>query len=119
MLLRLAIAISTLIACGDGAPEAARADAAGGKEIFATACAPCHAANAGGHVGPNLTDEYWLHGGRPADILASVRFGWVDKGMPAWGPVLGEANVRAVVAYVVSLKNTRVAGGKAPQGTTE
>jgi len=56
---------------------------AAGKDIFDASCAPCHAANAGGRIGPNLTDAYWLHGGRPDEILRSVRDGWVDKGMPA------------------------------------
>jgi cytochrome c oxidase cbb3-type subunit 3 len=90
-----------------------------GKSTFAATCASCHAANGGGQVGPNLTDEYWVHGGSAEKILQSVRTGWVDKGMPAWGPQLGEQKVREVTAYVISLKGTKVAGGKPPQGTME
>lgn len=89
-----------------------------GKQTFTSTCASCHAANAGGQVGPNLTDEYWLHGGKPEQVLASVRNGWLDKGMPAWGPQLGEAKVREVAAYVYSLKGTNVPG-KPPQGEKE
>jgi cytochrome c oxidase cbb3-type subunit 3 len=37
--------------------------------------------------------------------------------MPAWGPQLGLERVQAVVAYVLTLKDTNVPGGKAPQGT--
>jgi len=92
---------------------------AAGKDIFAANCAPCHGAGAGGQIGPNLTDAFWLHGGRPEDILHSVHDGWAQKGMPAWGLVLGEDKVRAVVAYVVSLKDTNVAGGKPPEGEHE
>ena len=87
-----------------------------GKETFTTTCAACHGPNGGGTIGPNLTDEFWIHGGKPDQIYKSVRDGWVDKGMPAWGQSLGEQKVRQVAAYVYTLKNTNVAGGKAPQG---
>lgn len=90
-----------------------------GKATFTTTCASCHAANGGGQVGPNLTDEYWIHGSGPDQLLASVRAGYLDKGMPPWGQVLGEGKVREVVAYVYSLKNTNVPGGKPPQGNKE
>jgi len=87
-----------------------------GKQIFETTCAPCHLPSGGGQIGPNLTDEYWLHGGKPTQILKTVRDGVVDKGMLAWGPQLGEEKVRAVTAFVLTLRNTNVAGGKPPQG---
>ncbi len=87
-----------------------------GKEIFVTQCAACHKPDGGGNIGPNLTDSYWLHGNRPTDIYKDVTEGWPAKGMPTWGPVLGEARVEAVVAYVISIENTNVPGGKAPQG---
>jgi cytochrome c oxidase cbb3-type subunit 3 len=90
-----------------------------GRTVFVQTCASCHKADGGGQVGPNLTDEYWVHGGAPEKILATVRNGWVDKGMPAWGPQLGEGKVREVTAYVLSLKGTKVAGGKEPQGDKE
>ena len=92
---------------------------AAGKNVFVSTCASCHAANGGGQVGPNLTDEYWVHGGAPEKVLASVRGGWVEKGMPAWGPQLGEQKVREVTAFVLSLRGLKVAGGKAPQGSLE
>jgi cytochrome c oxidase cbb3-type subunit 3 len=87
-----------------------------GKEVFGSTCAACHAATGGGGIGPNLTDGSWLHGGKALDVYRSVRDGWAQKGMPAWGPQLGEQRVRAVAAYVVSLRNTNVAGGKPAQG---
>jgi cytochrome c oxidase cbb3-type subunit III len=90
-----------------------------GKALYSATCASCHAATGGGQVGPNLTDPYWVHGGKPEQILASVRQGWVEKGMPAWGPQLGEQKVREVAAYVISLKGTNVPGGKPPQGEVE
>jgi cytochrome c oxidase cbb3-type subunit 3 len=90
-----------------------------GKATFVATCASCHRADGGGQVGPNLTDEYWLHGGKPLQIVATIRDGFLPKGMPAWGPQLGESKVREVAAYVISLRNSHVAGGKAPQGEKE
>jgi cytochrome c oxidase cbb3-type subunit 3 len=87
-----------------------------GKETFVTTCAPCHKADGGGNIGPNLTDAYWIHGNQPTEIYKTVSEGVPAKGMPTWGPVLGETRVEAVVAYVMSLENTNVPGGKAPQG---
>jgi len=82
-------------------------------------CSPCHRADGGGTIGPNLTDEFWVHGGAPDKIWKTVHDGVVPKGMIAWGPILGEQKVASVVAYVLTLKNTHVAGGKAPEGDRE
>lgn len=90
-----------------------------GKAAFLSNCAPCHAANGGGGIGPNLTDSAWLHGGSPTRIYATIKEGFTAKGMPAWGGSLGEERVRLVAAYVVSLKNGNVPGGKPPQGEAE
>lgn len=90
-----------------------------GKTVFTTTCAPCHAATGGGGIGPNLTDEFWMHGGAPTKIYGTIRDGVVAKGMPAWGGSLGEERVRLVSAYVLTLKNTKAPGGKAPQGEPE
>ena len=87
-----------------------------GKTTFATNCMPCHGAEAGGVIGPNLTDDYWLHGARPADVYRTVTGGVLPKGMPAWGAVLKPEQQRAVVAYVLSLHGTHPANPKAPQG---
>jgi cytochrome c oxidase cbb3-type subunit 3 len=87
-----------------------------GKEIFSTTCAPCHRADGGGNIGPNLTDAYWLHGAEPVQIFHCVEQGVPAKGMPTWGPVLGQDRTETVVAFVLSIKNTNVPGGKPPQG---
>ena len=90
-----------------------------GKETFVTTCAPCHAADGGGGVGPNLTDSFWIHGGKPANIEATITTGSVEKGMPAWGPILGTEKIREVVTFVLTLKGTKPANPKAPQGAEE
>ena len=86
-----------------------------GKDVFTSTCAPCHGAQAQGLVGPNLTDKFWLHGGAPVDVHKSITTGFPEKGMRPWGQVLGAARVRAVAAFVVSLKGQNVPG-RPPQG---
>jgi cytochrome c oxidase cbb3-type subunit 3 len=87
-----------------------------GKDTFQKLCAACHGPNGGGGFGPNLTDSYWLHGAAPESIYKTVRDGYLQKGMPAWGPQLGEEKVRSVVGYVLTIRGSNVAGGKSPQG---
>lgn len=86
-----------------------------GRQVFVGTCAACHGQQAEGLVGPNLTDPFWIHGNKPTDIARAVNEGFVDKGMPPWGPVLGEDKVRKVTAYVLSIKGKNVPG-RAPQG---
>lgn len=90
-----------------------------GKQVFTTTCAPCHRADGGGNIGPNLTDDYWIHGGKPQNIWTTVHDGVPSKGMPTWGPQVGDAKVAAVVAYVLTLRGTNVPNGKPPQGEKE
>lgn len=86
-----------------------------GRTLFETYCVVCHSDQGQGNIGPNLTDEYWLHGGAPTDILDTIIDGVTDKGMAAWGRQLGPARTQAVTAYVLTLRNTNVPG-KEPQG---
>lgn len=90
-----------------------------GKQVFTSTCVACHRADGGGVVGPNLTDDFWLHGGAADKIFKSVNDGVPDKGMPAWGKQLGPERVQAVTAYVLTLRGTNAAGGKAAQGERE
>ncbi|MGB8332096.1 MAG: cbb3-type cytochrome c oxidase N-terminal domain-containing protein [Polyangiales bacterium] len=90
---------------------------AAGSEIFMAQCFACHDAKGQGRVGlgPNLTDKYWIHGGAPTDIHATVTNGVAAKGMPPWAPILGEQGVNQVVAYILTIRNTEVPG-KEPEG---
>jgi cytochrome c oxidase cbb3-type subunit 3 len=90
-----------------------------GKQVFTSTCAACHRADGGGVVGPNLTDEFWLHGGAPDRVFRTIATGVPDKGMPAWQPPLGALKTQAVTAYVLGLRGKNVPGGKAPQGERE
>lgn len=78
---------------------------AAGREIYVTYCAACHLPDGTGQIGPNLTDAEWIHGGELADIVATIDAGVLDKGMPAWGSVLGPEKVRLVAVYVQSLSS--------------
>jgi cytochrome c oxidase cbb3-type subunit 3 len=89
---------------------------AAGKQTFAQNCAACHRFDGGGQIGPNLTDDYWLHGAGLAQIHKTVADGVLEKGMPPWGKVLKPAQVDAVVAYVSTLRGTNPPNAKAPQG---
>ncbi|MCU0635618.1 MAG: c-type cytochrome [Gemmatimonadaceae bacterium] len=87
-----------------------------GKQVFITNCAACHAADGGGNIGPNLADNFWLHGGRIEDIDRTIRAGVLAKGMPAWDKLLKPAQLDRVVAFVYALGGTTPAKPKAPEG---
>ena len=87
-----------------------------GRALYAQNCVACHRADGGGLIGPNLTDNQWIHGGEPLRVFRTVSEGIAAKGMPAWGAQLGPDRTMSVVAYLLTLRNTNVAAGKAPQG---
>jgi len=86
-----------------------------GQQTFHTNCVVCHGEHAEGNIGPNLTDDHWIHGGAATHIYTTVNSGVATAGMPQWGPVLGDRTVRALVAYVLTIRDTNVAG-RPPQG---
>jgi cytochrome c oxidase cbb3-type subunit 3 len=72
-----------------------------GSRLFLNNCAICHGSDASGNFGfPNLTDKDWLYGGEPDRIKETIVQGR-QGAMPAWGAILGEANVANVVEYVL------------------
>jgi len=92
-------------------------DLAAGRKVFETTCFACHGKAGEGGVGPNLTDEYWLHGGSVQDIFKSIKYGWPDKGMKSWKDDLSPSQIAQIASYVTSLQATHPANAKAPQGT--
>jgi cytochrome c oxidase cbb3-type subunit 3 len=87
-----------------------------GKTIFQEKCAACHGADGGGSVGPNLTDPYWLHGGSISDLFKVIKYGVPEKGMISWEKQLSPTDIQKVASYVLSLKGTKPAQAKEPQG---
>jgi cytochrome c oxidase cbb3-type subunit III len=87
------------------------------EALFGLRCSPCHGQHAQGIIGPNLTDNSWIHGkGTLTDIYGVVEGGVAAKGMPAWGRQLTPIELRKVVAFVGTQRGKNVPG-KPPEGT--
>lgn len=87
-----------------------------GKTIFNTNCVVCHGDKGQGIIGPNLTDEYWLHGGGINNVFKTIKYGVPEKGMVSWEKTLDPKQMSAVANFVLSLAGTNPPGAKAPQG---
>jgi cytochrome c oxidase cbb3-type subunit 3 len=93
------------------------ADLAAGKEIFTTNCAACHRADAGGQIGPNLTDDKWILGGGIKNVFHTLVNGGRDgKGMISWKGTLKPKEMQKVASYILSLKGSNPPDPKAPEG---
>jgi cytochrome c oxidase cbb3-type subunit 3 len=86
------------------------------KAVYVQNCQACHGSAAEGGVGPNLTDEYWLHGGSVQAIFKTIKYGVPQKGMIAWQQKLKPDEIQNVASYILSLQGTNPANGKEPQG---
>ena len=88
-----------------------------GKAIFVKNCVSCHGPEAqGASIGPNLTDEYWIHKGGIKDIFKTIKNGVQEKGMIPWGQQLSNAQIAAAATFIKSLKDSHPTNPKAPQG---
>ncbi|WP_417886585.1 cbb3-type cytochrome c oxidase N-terminal domain-containing protein [Zunongwangia sp.] len=92
-------------------------DVKAGAAIFAGNCIACHKADAGGGIGPNLTDDYWINGGGIKNVFHTISEGGrPGKGMVAWKTDLKPSEIAQVASYVISLHGTTPADPKDPQG---
>ena len=87
-----------------------------GALLFQNRCTPCHGEHAEGIVGPNLTDEFWLHGGSVNDVFKTIKYGVPEKGMIAWEKSLSAQQISDLTNYILSLQGSKPANAKAPQG---
>lgn len=87
-----------------------------GADLFKANCVVCHGKLGEGVVGPNLTDEYWIHGGGIKNIFHTITFGWPDKGMKSWQADFTPLKINEIASYILTLKGTNPPNGKAPQG---
>ena len=106
---------------GDAVPGiqaalAAPAALASGKATFDRLCMPCHAPEGQGLIGPNMTDDYFIHGSTLEDMYRVVSEGVPEKGMIAWKGQLSRAEMEQVVAFVSTLRGTHPPNPKEPQG---
>ncbi len=88
-----------------------------GKAAYEAKCAVCHGAELQGIIGPNLVDEYWIHGkGKLADISNVIKKGVLDKGMPGWESMMKADEISSVVAFIGKQTGSNPQNPKAPQG---
>ncbi|MEE9465998.1 MAG: cbb3-type cytochrome c oxidase N-terminal domain-containing protein [Candidatus Neomarinimicrobiota bacterium] len=93
------------------------ADLSAGRELFAAQCANCHGNAGQGGIGPNMTDEYWLHGGDMTDVVRTIYVGVPAMGMIAWLGTLSPAQIHQVASFILhELQGTNPPAAKAPQG---
>lgn len=91
------------------------ATATAGAGVFATNCASCHGDAAQGSIGPNLTDNAYLFGKEPMEVHKIIKDGTAN-GMPPWGDILSRDEMVSVIAYVVSVRGSKPADPKDPEG---
>lgn len=89
---------------------------AAGQEIFLQNCGMCHGNQGEGLIGPNLVDEYWLHGGEISDIFRTIKYGVPDKGMVPWEANLTPVQISQVSNFILSIAGTNPPNPKAPEG---
>jgi cytochrome c oxidase cbb3-type subunit III len=87
-----------------------------GHGTFIGKCAACHGQKGEGTVGPNMTDDYWIHGGSIKNIFTTIKHGVPDKGMIAWGSQLKPSEIQEVASFLLTLRGTNPPNPKAPQG---
>jgi len=92
-------------------------DLAIGKTLFENNCAACHRADAGGQIGPNLTDDHWILGGGIKNIFHTITNGGRDgKGMISWKGTLKPKEIQKIASYIMSLRGSNPKDPKAPDG---
>jgi cytochrome c oxidase cbb3-type subunit 3 len=86
-----------------------------GRKLFAARCAPCHRADGGGLVGPNLCDDYWIHGSNFSDNITTIWNGVPAKGMITWKNFLKPDEIYSVASYIYTLRGTHPVNPKLPE----
>jgi cytochrome c oxidase cbb3-type subunit III len=97
------------------APDKSPEVLAQGRRIYTQMCAPCHRPDAGGLVGPNLTDDYWIHGSQYVDSIKTIVNGVPEKGMLTWRGVLKPGQIQAVASFIYTLRGSSPPNPKPPE----
>jgi cytochrome c oxidase cbb3-type subunit III len=94
-------------------------DIDGGKKLFTANCTACHGAAGQGMVGPNLTDDYWLHGGQVNQVFSTIKYGVPEKGMKSWKDDFSPKQIAQLASFIKTLHGTNPPGAKEAQGEPE
>ncbi len=86
-------------------------DLSKGAAIFKANCVSCHGDYGQGGIGPNFTDNYWLHGGDIKDVFSIVKNGSPNRKMQSWSKNMPPASLQAVASYVITLEGTKLPDG--------
>ena len=90
---------------------------ADGEATYLKLCVACHLENGGGGVGPNFTDDYWIHGNTINDLFTTIKYGVPEKGMIPWESQLNPEQMQNVASYILTeFAGKNVEGGKEPEG---
>ena len=92
------------------------ADLAEGQELFIRNCAACHGAEGQGGVGPNMTDDYYIHGGTINDIFSTIKYGVPEKGMISWQSQINPSAMQKVASFIMTLPATDPPNQKKAEG---
>jgi len=89
-----------------------------GETIYMENCMACHGVEGQGMagLGPNFTDQYWIHGGGIKNVFSVIKYGIPQKGMIAWEAQLSPAQIQDVASYILSLQGTSPENAREPQG---
>lgn len=86
------------------------------KALFVANCVACHGAFGEGGIGPNLTDDYWIHGNGINSIAKTIANGVPEKGMISWKNSFKANDIVGLASYVMSLHGSNPPNPKPPQG---
>ena len=92
------------------------ASLASGKVIYDKNCASCHGNQGQGGIGPNMTDDYWIHGAGMGSVVNIINKGVPAKGMISWRGTLNEKEIQEVSSFILSIHGTEPPNPKKPQG---
>ena len=73
-----------------------------GQALYDNICFSCHGKNLEGGVGFNLKDHEWIHGNSPQKISETIKKGFPDKGMIAFGALYNDAQIQDITNFILS-----------------
>ncbi len=94
-----------------------QAELLAGQEMFTQNCSACHGMEGQGGIGPNMVDDYWIHGGDVKDVFSIIKYGVPAKGMIAWENQFSPEQMQQLASFILTLRGTDPPNQKEPQGT--